>query len=297
LLFQIIATSVWVWSCSGAAQASIHPKLPAETTLHKTAGRGDLLFVMLRLAVGPELRFVVDTGAPGTLFDKSLEAQLGKRVATRKVLWSGGTVALDAFPVPKLYLGNTQLLGGREVMAFDFSQLHYPGPPIMGVLGVDCLRHYCIQLDFGAKKMRFFDPDDLNIEGLGRAFPLVVTRGCFEIRENLVGVKRATTMIDTGCNSDGTLTPALFREWANTASTTVGRLARFPSGVIGGESYAKLDLHAGGKNLLGLPILARHLVTFNFPKQVMYLKRTTIRPLEKDYSFTNAQATAQHPLP
>src|SRR5882672_6984222 len=134
LLFQIIATSVWVWSCSGAAQASIHPKLPAETTLHKTAGRGDLLFVMLRLEAGQELRFIVDTGAPGTLFDKSLETKLGKRVTTRKVFWSGGKVVLDAFPAPKLYLDDAQLSGGKQVMTFDFRQLHYPGPRIMGVL-------------------------------------------------------------------------------------------------------------------------------------------------------------------
>jgi len=67
--------------------------------------------------------------------------------------------------------------------------------------------------------------------------------------------------------------------------------------VLGGESYSKLDLHGGGdNNLLGLSLLARHLVTFNFPKRVMYLKRTAIGPLEKDYSFTNVQDTAQHSL-
>jgi hypothetical protein len=62
----------------------------------------------------------------------------------------------------------------------------------------------------------------------------------------------------------------------------------FPDGVLGAESYSKLHLHSGGNNLLGLSFLERHLVTFNFPKRVMYLKRTTTGPLENDYSFTNA---------
>jgi predicted aspartyl protease len=297
LTFQIIATSVLVLFCSGAAQDSVHPKLPAETTINKAAGRGDLLFVTVRLETGQELRFIVDTGAPGTLLDKSLETNLAKRVATRKIFWSGGKVAVDAFPAPKLYLGNTQLLSGKEVMTFDFNRLHYPGPPIMGVLGVDCLRHYCIQLDFAAQKMRFLNPEDRNTQGLGSAFSLVVSRGCFEVRENLAGLKRGNTMIDTGCNSDGMLTPTLFREWTNTPSSTPRHQACFPNGVLGGESYSKLDLHGGGdNNLLGLSLLARHLVTFNFPKRVMYLKRTAIGPLEKDYSFTNVQDTAQHSL-
>src|SRR5881394_2052359 len=213
-----MATSVLVFFCHGATQELVHPKLPAETTINKAAGRGDLLFATLRLEPGQELRFVLDTGAPGTLFDKSLESSLGKRVATRKIIWSGGRVAVDAFAAPKLYWGNTQLLSGKEVMTFDLKQLRYPGPPIMGILGADCLRHYCIQLDFSAKKMRFIEPEDLNIEGLGQAFPLVVSRGCFEIHENLVGVKHPNTMVDTGCNSDGALTPKLFREWTNTTS-------------------------------------------------------------------------------
>jgi hypothetical protein len=239
----------------------------------------------------------VDTGAPGTLFDKSLEPHLGKRVATRKVSWSGGKVTLDAFPAPKLYWGNTQLLSDKQVMTFDLKQLHYPGSPIMGVLGIDCLRHYCIQLDFAAKKIHFFDPEHLSKEGLGEAFPLVSSHGCLRVSDNFVGVKRANMLVDTGCNSDGVLTPALFRQWTNTSERTLRHQACFPNGVLGKERYAKLDLGGdGGDNLLGLSFLARHLVTFNFPKETMYLKRTSVGPLEKDYSFTNAPHVLQHPL-
>ena len=43
LPFQIMATSVLVFFCHGATQEVVHPKLPAETTINKAAGRGDLL--------------------------------------------------------------------------------------------------------------------------------------------------------------------------------------------------------------------------------------------------------------
>jgi len=63
---------------------SIRPPLPAETSLHKGAGRGDNLFVTLRLETGEELLFLVDTGSPCTFLDKSMDPKLGKRLGTKK---------------------------------------------------------------------------------------------------------------------------------------------------------------------------------------------------------------------
>ncbi len=71
-----------------------------------------------------------------------------------------------------LYLGETRLLLDDRVTTDDLSRM-FPGQSsIKGVLGMDCLRHYCIQLDFTARKMRFLDPDHLQTDGLGKAFPM-----------------------------------------------------------------------------------------------------------------------------
>jgi len=40
--------------------------------------------------------------------------------------------------------------------------------------------------------------------------------------------------------------------------------------------------------LLGLQFLARHLITLNFPKRIMYLKRTSVGPLIDEGSSTSA---------
>src|SRR5438874_1054551 len=72
-----------------------------------------------------------------------------------------------------------------------------PGRPIMGVLGMDCLEHYCVQLDFTSQKMRFLDPERLGDEDLGRASPLSRLFGQVIVRSDLFG-ERAHFALDSG---------------------------------------------------------------------------------------------------
>src|SRR5437762_14274832 len=69
---------------------SIRPSLPAGTSFNKGAGRGDALYLTLRLDAGEELLFLVDTASPCTFLDKSLDAKLGKRLGTTEVKCLGG---------------------------------------------------------------------------------------------------------------------------------------------------------------------------------------------------------------
>jgi hypothetical protein len=48
-------------------------ELPADVTMNKEAGRGNWLYVTLRLESGEGLPFFVDTGLSVTLLDKSLQ--------------------------------------------------------------------------------------------------------------------------------------------------------------------------------------------------------------------------------
>jgi len=149
---------------------------------------------------------------------------------------------------------------------------------------MDCLRHYCIQLDFAAGKMRFLDPDNPGSEDLGRAFPLTFSRwtGKVIVHENFVSVKGVNSLIDTGDWCDGTLESELFQKWTNRCATTGGSFpleASVPNGVFGGETYPDLKLNPHWQNFIGLRFLARHLVTFNFPKGTMFLQRQSVGPL------------------
>lgn len=285
LLLLCSCASVPIWF----ANDSIRPPLPAETSFNKGAGRGDLLYLMLHLESGEELLLAVDTGLTHTVLDKSLEPILGKRLGTRRISWAGERkTTAGVYKAPKLYLGNTALLTGDRILTDDVSSLPFPGRPQRGILGMDCLRHYCIQLDFAAGKMRFLDPDHLANENLGKPFPLKIFLGQVFTPENLLGVKGKKSQIDTGCTFDGTLKPKLLRRKLREPTTFETNAAgTFHKGVWGGETYTNLMLNEYGCNLVGLRFLGRHKVTLNFPKRKMYLQRTSVGPLEFERSSTN----------
>ena len=151
-----------------------------------------------------------------TVLDKSLESKLGRCFWTHR-LWHEwyGVKVVKLFRAPKLYLGNTQLPTGcwihtadLSIMSSERNRILHTNRQIMGVLGMDCLKYYCIQLDFAADKMCFLDPEHSNQQDWGKAFPLTAfNSGCFSVRENLTGVKGPGSLIDAGCNFDGWLTP------------------------------------------------------------------------------------------
>ena len=296
-------------SCSTTPQAAgpaPDTTLPSEVNINSGAGRGDPLFVTLRLDSGEELPFLVDTGSTCTFLDRSLESKLGKCLGTTLMVGHGGTVPIRAWWAPRLFLGHTPLKTGRHVYTLDCPQnASQAGIHTLGILGMDCLRHYCIQLDFAAGKMRFLDPDHPGAD-LGWSFPLTSSvwsgGACFVRHGSLLGESGSKTLVDTGCNIDGLLVPQLFEGEARQRGAVP--VLRVEGGVVkgaepgllscrysvwAGETYTDLVIgECGGSwmhrkfmggNAIGLRFLARHQVTFNFPKGVMYLKRASEGPL------------------
>jgi hypothetical protein len=273
-------------SCARAPRPAVvdpPPQLSADVTMNGDAGRGAWLFVNLRLADGPELPFFIDTGTNYTCLDESLAPRLGPRVGIVHGRHYDDPLALESYAAPKLFLGSTPLMTGDRVLIMDLSKPSADAHrPVMGILGMDCLRHYCVQLDFAAGKMRFLAPDQVNGTPPGQAFPVTFRSGLPWMRE--VGlVPEATTplLIDTGNIYDGALEADLFRQRIRERSLQVDsaqpngkqpRTATLPTAVWNGRTYSSLKIR-GGVNSIGLRFLARHLVTLNFPGQTIYLQR------------------------
>jgi hypothetical protein len=263
---------------------------------------------MLRLESGEQLPFILDTGSPWTLFDKSLEPKLGKRLHTGTTWNFGVKQDSDRYATPKLYLGSTLLMTSRtNIATCDCQQLSTDaGRRIMGILGMDFLEHYCIQLDFAAHKMHFLDDAHADKKGWGKLFPLAhLGDECFFLNENLAGAKDSGSLIDTGCSYDGWLTPQLYQQWTNRATAYAIMEVRSSNGQMGGETYPDMallwvdpkvalsgDWHFK-RNGIGLNFLARHLVTFDFHNWTMYLKRTSVGPLVDQDLEAEATAAAK----
>jgi hypothetical protein len=260
-------------------------KLPAEVSFNHDAGRGNLLVVNVQLADGTELPFVVDSGAGATCFDTSLVSKLGRPVGTVKVSQWDEHTSEKVYAMPKLYLGGVQLHGGSCVLAMDLKPVSAMfDQTILGILGMDVLEHYCVQMDFAAGKLRFLDDAQADKSAWGRAFPIVPLNDKDSrpaVTESLFGEEGPHSLIDSGYELEGWLMPQHYRQWTNQVPSPAADKARSPDGRFAGETYPEVTLRVEKveSDGIGLAFLARHLVTMDFPKQTLYLRRTSTGPL------------------
>jgi hypothetical protein len=278
--------------CSCATQDSVRPNLPAEIPFNKAAGFDQRIYLTLHMENGKALLFYADTGVAYTVLDKSLEPILGKCLGLAELNYSwNGKVIANVYDAPKLYLGSTPLLLGHQIYTDDMSSRWFEKRKLMGVLGMDCLRHYCIQLDLAAHKMRFLDPDHPGIGNSGRQFPLAFRYGQPWIDAKFPGRSYASFMVDTGDPDDAYLKPKLFERAApahlcKSSKSSAGVLMRtvfFPEMVFNGAACTNFTLgDCPDKNGLGLRFLSRHLTTLNFPKRTLYLQPGEIEPFVAD---------------
>jgi hypothetical protein len=269
--------------CSCATQNSNRPQLPADVTMNQDAGHGDFLMITLQLENGEKLPLVVDTGTSITVFDKSLVPQLGKKIGDTSMGDSehwGQYIKSDLYLAPNLYLGNVLLkTSDRNTTTMDLSKLaSETGYPIKGVLGMNTLEHYCIQLDFDAGKIHFLDDETADKKNWGKAFPIIANNADARpfVAQNLLGTPGPHSLIDSGYTSDGWLRPKSFQQWTNAASPLTKGEVHSPDGMFGGEKYHDVSLDVqfvDDADGIGLNFLARHLVTLDFPKHTLYLKR------------------------
>jgi hypothetical protein len=271
-------------SYSAAAESS--PPRPLDLLMNEDAGRGGLLIVTVRTESGEDWPLVVDTGCAKTGFDPSLASKLGPSNAV-ETFWNFGVAHQGAlYASPRLYLGGVLLrTSGTNVGTYDCGGISaFAGHPVEGILGIDVLKNYCVQLDFKARRIRFLDDDHSDKAGWGEAFALNQLRDeCFYTEANLAGTAGRGTLIDTGSLQVGWLRPDIYERWMN-VSNPAGGESRYPNGRLGRETYAELDLQKlnsvvsgdlhTGLNGVGMEFLSLHLVTLDFPGRTMYLKRT-----------------------
>jgi hypothetical protein len=263
------------------------PQLPADMPINEDAGRGGYWIVTLRLESGETVPVMVDTGTSSTFLDISLAPKLGAPLGTTVFQGWGIKYTNNVYAAPKLYLGGVPLMTESRIIADNLHLSDREGHAILGVLGYDCLRHYCIQLDFAAGKLRFLNDQQASTQNWGKAFPIVALNswdGRPSVAANLFGAQGPHSLIDSGYPSDGWLMPKYFQRWTNNAVAPAKGVARSPEGLFEGEKYALVSLDENNveSDGIGLRFLARHLVTLDFPKQTMYLKRACDLPPDYD---------------
>lgn len=283
--------------CLAATANAQDTNRPAETDLNPDAGRGGLVIVNVRLASGEELPMMVDSGTTSTVFDQAMEPKLGPPVGTTTMKSWGVLTKVNVYAMPKFSLGGVPLLAGSQTFTCPVrdssGQREHPA---MGIIGMDVLKHYCLQLDFTAGKVRFLDDRHADKKAWGRAFPIVPLNDQDDrpaVAQNLLGLTGPHSLIDSGCNFDGWLMPNYFEQWTNQSVAPGPGEARSSAGRFGGETYPFVSVQAEKveSDGIGLHFLARHLVTLDFPGHTLYLQRRSIGPLT-DAGLTTTRLAA-----
>ena len=282
---------VWFTACSSNPFVNCLHAVEQPASISFSENPWHFARVPLHLKDGAPLLFELDTGAPGTAFDKSLEPSLGVRLGDQRSQFpfAADPINEGEYKAPNLFIGKTRLATARTVVTMQLQQIL--GPNVQGILGMDCLKHYCIQLDFSSRKLNFLNPDHTENGGLGRSFLFsLVGEGAKPVMEaDILGQGAAKLIIDTGCSADLVLPPPLFRravgdfkpERVTHVATSPGKecdLAVFQSLKIFGDTHTNVmvlensiqpKLEVG---CLGIGFLRHYVVTLNFPRRIMYLK-------------------------
>jgi hypothetical protein len=176
--------------------------------------------------------------------------------------------------------------------------------PIMGILGMDCLRNYCFQINFADHKIHFLDPDQPEIgnHALKYQVKYKYDDGIPWIRGRCFDKSPARWEIDTGCTADIAPTPKPLREMQ--VQTTAHLVLSghnnstngfppevfwfYPKIIFNQEACTNfLWTDAHGNNLIGLRFLSRHLTTLDFPERTLYLEPGNAESLADKDSLTN----------
>jgi hypothetical protein len=299
----IVSNILFLSGCqNGQTKTVTSPEVLAEFTIPDVEN-GILLPVTFQ---GRDYQFLLDTGTTHIIIDDSFKDKLGKRFGWPKTirLANGKKARGELIGPPDANLGPLKLKGSPSVCVADLDLM--PGCEDMesnfkGLIGIDFLQKYIVQIDFDNNKVAFFkgkkDIDLFSFLKLkenkhpewGEPIPLKTKlfsrlryiKGTFaqDISDEFV--------IDSGLIGPDELKSSLFNKVpykllfeskSENAQTTAASSSKIDSKMVdkfsvGPFEYENRIFDADRKSTVGLWFLACHKVTFDFPNNVMYLKK------------------------
>jgi hypothetical protein len=208
-------------------------------------------------------------------------------MATAQLQTPAGVKTVERCACPEASLGPLKLRFENAIACCNLESLRRAtGRPMMGVLGMDVLRSYVVQLDFDSGAIHFLD-GQRGCDEWGERHSLDLDRAgrpCVNV--TLPGNRATRFLVDTGATGK-TLEATLFDQFAeqheivvglpskaatlaDEIETSAGRLSRL---TLGSFQHEQLVMDRDQSNSLGLDYLRRYQVTFDFPRQAIHLRR------------------------
>ncbi|MHC4110713.1 MAG: aspartyl protease family protein [Planctomycetota bacterium] len=285
LLYFLVFTSGCADEPERASDAPANQKVIAE---FKIARSGDPILLPVTFK-DKEYLFLLDTGSSHTAFDTSLKHELGEVTKVKKGLTAGSRIVTEFYNAPAAFLGPLNVKDCGEVACLDLKMVSLVlGKQISGLLGMNFLNKYIVQIDYDNGTLLFLQPLQKRHSGWGNELSISYnSHGIPTITGNIYDSIKVDFQIDTGAtNSTGGLSSNIFdqilsekelktsEELIATASGIVqSREARIGNLSVGSFEYQDLIFGEANWSHLGLLFLSRHIVTLDFPNNRIYLKK------------------------
>jgi hypothetical protein len=253
--------------------------------LRKDAGALVLLPVTLR---GKQYPFVLDTGATCTVFDSSLIPLLGNALPSEEI-GSGKGVTLKAFQPPDARVGKMSLRPLPLVLALDMQPIREAsGDEVFGILGMDFLESRVVRFDLDRGELVFLrtagtDPGramhfrldscsrpviDVKLPGLEKSEPFLVDTGCSGLGSG--GLRREAYQALAKGKRIKSVSEDVCQTFSGQVTCQSGRLDALNWGDF---RHGGLLFHTDDSSLLGMNFWSRYVVTFDFPRKAMYVRK------------------------
>ena len=246
---------------------------------------GQLILVDARINNSGPFVFVVDTGAPHTIFDPTLAKELGMKIESAPSVTGTGTGQVNkARTAPATMVLHDVKVEVPEPWVIDLSKV-----PIThaakGLVGAEILKTYVVKIDPLQSTFSVFDPASYRYTGKGASIPLIVENDKLFFEADLeVPAGHVVThklRIDTG--SESSVNDEIVKQSAELRVSTLGgglgESFKSYSGVftsikIGPYKIKHVWGPGGPGSLVGMEILRRFIITFDAPHDRIYLEPT-----------------------
>jgi predicted aspartyl protease len=259
------------------------------------------------------LNFTVDTGSDVFAIITARQARsLGLTSANNyKVGVAGNVGEIEAATIPSanLTLPGVEALNQRiEVLITDV-QANNDGTEIDGVLGLEFLKHFVVEIDYEGKTIKLFSPDKYRYSGRGETIPIRIHDESPEVRMKLVTTSGKTIEsyfeIDTGMSGTAYVTTPTVNQYGLVAdmrtiqaptsfeasgefNRRIGRARSFQLGrfILENPILSLAQNVEGDGGTIGEEILRRFKVIFDFSHHRMILEPNSHfkDPYEEDMS-------------
>ena len=253
------------------------------------------------------LNVVFDTGAGANLASKEVAEELGLNISGEQMVsGASGPVSIKSSSNNKLWLSENLTMNNETFLVMDLDHLGDHDYPLDVLIGGNVLRRYVVELNFDDGMLRIYDRKDYAAPSAYQRQSIALVPYGIPIVEGDFIVSDSKTLtgkylVDTGAALALRMNTPLVKAHelienitpnyaytsaalSNTATDYIGKLNSFS---ILGEKFDAIPIRMATvtsgvsswdtvDGIMGLEILKRFNMIFDYSKQAMYLKRSKL---------------------